>query len=244
MFDPDPSHDEARRALGLLGVMTDRCCFFDPFHEAPDVAEVRSCLRKILNHQHARALGHRPAAEVSWLLCGGRPDTALGSLPFAPSTGWPQGFYDLGAALPLSIVVLAELPETADTLALRLMGAGLTLRRAISDLQQTPPGAVRDALVRRVVELHHDRRAHGTRAPEDEMSSRGHCPLSRNSNAAAAPRARCSRSFASSSVAFTARSPPPNATPSTNTSITSASRPSTPRSTSTPPRSKRGSPAA
>ncbi|MBP6829281.1 MAG: hypothetical protein KA978_00780 [Deltaproteobacteria bacterium] len=168
MFDPDPSHDAARRALGLLGVMTDRCCFFDPFHEAPDVAEVRSCLRKILNHQHARALGHRPAAEVSWLLCGGRPDSALGAMPFAPSTGWPQGFYDLGAALPLSIVVLSELPETADTLALRLMGAGLTLRRAISDLQQTPPGAVRDALVRRVVELHHDRRAHGTRAPEDE----------------------------------------------------------------------------
>jgi hypothetical protein len=168
MFDPDPSHNAARRALGLLGVMTDRCCFFDPFHEAPDVAEVRSCLRKILNHQHARALGHRPAAEVSWLLCGGRPDSALGAMPFAPSTGWPRGFYDLGAALPLSIVVLSELPETADTLALRLMGAGLTLRRAISDLQQTPPGAVRDALVRRVVELHHDREVRDPHAPEYE----------------------------------------------------------------------------
>jgi hypothetical protein len=167
MFDPDPSHDEARHALGLLGAMTDRCCFFDPFHEAPDIAEVRSCLRKLLNHQHARALGHRPAAEVSWLLCGGRPNTALGAMPFAPSAAWPHGFYDLGAALPLSIVVLSELPETADTLALRLMGAGLTLRRAILDLQQTPPGAVRDALVRRVVELHHDRRASDPRGPDE-----------------------------------------------------------------------------
>lgn len=78
----------------------------------------------------------------------------------APMVGWPRGFYDLGPAVPVSIVVLAELGEAADTLALRLMGAGLTWRRGLVDLQRTAPGEVRDALVRRVVELHHDRRAH------------------------------------------------------------------------------------
>jgi hypothetical protein len=72
------------------------------------------------------------------------------------------------AALPLVVVVLSELPETRDTLALRLMGAGLTLRRAISDLQQTPPGPTRDALVRRVVELHHERGVGNPWAPADE----------------------------------------------------------------------------
>ena len=130
--------------------------------------QVRGCLRKLLNHQHARSLGHRPAAEVSWLLCGGRPDAALASLRFVPSASWPRGFYELGSALPLVVVVLSELPETRDTLALRLMGAGLTLRRAISDLQQTPPGATRDALVRRVVELHHERGVGNPWAPADE----------------------------------------------------------------------------
>jgi len=168
MFEPDPSRDAARRALGLVGEMTARCCLLDPFHEAPDVAQVRGCLRKLLNHQHARSLGQRPSAEVSWLLCGGRPDAALASLRFAPSPGWPRGFYDLGPAMPLVIVVLSELPATPDTLALRLMGAGLTLRRAITDLQGTPPGPVRDALVRRVVELHHDREVRDPHAPEDE----------------------------------------------------------------------------
>ena len=123
MFEPDPSHDTHRRALGLLGAMTERCCFFDPFHEAPDVSQVRNCLRKLLNHHQARALGHRRTAEISWLLCGGRPNSALSSLRFTPSPSWPRGFYDLGVALPLSIVVLSELPETSDTLAFRMMGA-------------------------------------------------------------------------------------------------------------------------
>jgi hypothetical protein len=168
MFEPDPSRDAARRALGLVGDMTARCCLFDPFHEAPDVAQVRACLRKLLNHRHARSLGLHPAAEVSWLPCGGRPDAALAALRFTPSPGWPSGFYDLGPALPLVIVVLAELPETPDTLALRLMGAGPTLRRAITDLQGTPAGPVRDALVRRVAELHHDRGVRDPDAPEDE----------------------------------------------------------------------------
>ena len=89
MFEPDPSHDTHRRALGLLGAMTERCCFFDPFHEAPDVTQVRNCLRKLLNHQQAGALGHRRTAEISWLLCGGRPNSALQSLRFTPSPSWP-----------------------------------------------------------------------------------------------------------------------------------------------------------
>ena len=100
--------------------------------------------------------------------CGGRPDSALAALPFVTSVGWPRGFYDLGVALPLSIVVLSELPETSDTLALRMMGAGLTLRRALLDLRETPPSGERDALVRRVVELQHDRSARGVWSPQDE----------------------------------------------------------------------------
>ena len=148
--------------------MTERCCFFDPFHEAPDVTQVRNCLRKLLNHHHARALGHRPTAEISWLLCGGRPNSALQSLRFTPSPSWPRGFYDLGVALPLSIVVLSELPETSDTLALRLMGAGLTLRRALVDLHEMPSSTLLDALVRRVIEFQHDRSAGGVWSPQDE----------------------------------------------------------------------------
>ena len=65
-------------------------------------------------------------------------------------------------------MVLSELPETSDTLALRLMGAGLTLRRALVDLHEMPSSTLLDALVRRVIEFQHDRSAGGVWSPQDE----------------------------------------------------------------------------
>jgi hypothetical protein len=133
-FVPDPSRDAERRALGLLGRMTDTVVLLEAFHEAPDVEEVRACLRKILNHLHARSLSARDGAARCWLLCGGRPEGALRAFRAAPSPDWPRGFYDLGAGLPLSLVVLSELDATDDTLPLRLMGAGATLSAALRAL--------------------------------------------------------------------------------------------------------------
>jgi hypothetical protein len=166
-FEPDTDQDEARRALGLLGRMSDRSCFFEAFHEAPDVAEVTACLRKLLNHRHARALANRSPAERAWLLCGGRPDAALRAFRATPSEGWERGIYDLGEAMPISLVVLSELPETQDTLPLRLMGAGKTLRRSVAALRESPPGEVRDALLLRMVERHIERRARGVLTPDE-----------------------------------------------------------------------------
>ncbi len=172
LFEPDPAYDALRLSLGLLGLMTMVCCLFEPFHEAPSLADVVACLRKLLNHRHARSLPRRVAAERSWLLCAGRPDRALAVLRMQPSAEWPRGFYDLGAGLPLVVVVLSELDATADTLGLRLLGTGATLRRALEDLAATPPGEVRDALVQLVVERHIHRRARGVAtesAEEDEV---------------------------------------------------------------------------
>ena len=115
--------------------MTDTAVWFEPFHEAPAVDDVVACLRKVLNHRHARTPSRRDGAERSWLRCAGRPDTAIGALRAAPSDGWPRGFYDLGGALPLSLVVLSELDDGDDTLPLRLMGTGPTLRAALHALR-------------------------------------------------------------------------------------------------------------
>lgn len=180
-FVPDPAQEAARRSLGTLGRMTEVSCLLEPQREAPGPAEVGECLRKLLNHRHARALGKRAAAERSWLLCGGRPDRALREMRFRPSFGWPPGFHDLGEALPLIIVVLSELERTADTLALRLMGAGSTLRAALHDLGNTPPGAVCDALVKLVIEQHIRRRAGDAVDPtpqdEEEREIMRHLPF-------------------------------------------------------------------
>ncbi len=135
LFVPDPVRTAARRSLGLLGRMTDAACLFEPFHEAPSLDDVTECLRKLLNHRHARSLKHTHVAERSWLLCAGRPDDALASLRARSMPRWPRGFYELSPALPLSIVVLSELPDDDDTLALRLMGAGETFGAALHELR-------------------------------------------------------------------------------------------------------------
>jgi len=70
-----------------------------------------------------------------------------------PMRGWPRGYYVMCEALPLSAVVLSELVVTPETLSLRLMGAGTTLRRALAELERVPVGPPRDALVRPVAQL-------------------------------------------------------------------------------------------
>ncbi len=125
----DPAKVTARHALGLLGRMTESATLFEAFHDAPSLAEVLRCLRKLLNAAHTEG------DTQMWLLCAGRPDDALARLDARPSAHWPRGFYALAPALPLRLVVLAELPTDDDTLTLRLMGAGATLRAALADLR-------------------------------------------------------------------------------------------------------------
>jgi hypothetical protein len=132
-FAPSPKHILARHALGLLGRMTDAPCLFEPFYGAPSYDEVQACLRKLLNAMHAGVLTPSRAVECAWLLCGGRPDTALARFDALPMRGWPAGFYTLRGS-PLVVVVLSELPLTDDSVALRLMGAGATMKRAFDDL--------------------------------------------------------------------------------------------------------------
>jgi hypothetical protein len=133
-FAPSPEHTSTRRSLGILGLMTEVAALFEPFSWAPSIDEVQGCLRKLLNAQHAGALNPSRVVERMWLLCAGRPDAALAHFDTMPMAGWPSGFYAL-RGLPLVIVVLAELPRTDDTVALRLMGAITTRKGAYADLR-------------------------------------------------------------------------------------------------------------
>jgi hypothetical protein len=154
-FAPSLKHTATRRSLGILGLMTEVAALYEPFSWAPSIAEVQRCLRKLLNAQHAGTLTPSRAVERMWLLCAGRPDAALAHFEAVPMAGWPPGFYAL-RGLPLVIVVLAELPRTDDTVALRLMGALTTRRGAYADLRAhlatVPRGAkLLEAVVRDMV---------------------------------------------------------------------------------------------
>ena len=112
----------------------------------------------------------RGGAERSWLLCAGRPDGALVAFRAAPSAGWPRGFYDLGEALPLGLVVLSELDDSDDTLPLRLMGAGATLKAALYALSARQEVIPRGrSLNNTVVQVFMSARRRGLQFTEDLM---------------------------------------------------------------------------
>ncbi len=143
-FDPDgdPERTKRRRALGLLGRITETLCLLEHFHQAPSLARVKGCLRKTLNlpHDHPSRRPEGVQVEVmGWMFCAGRPDDALATMKALRLTDWPAGVYEL-PGLPLRFVVLAELPETDDTLAMRQLGErfglvaeGLALLKLMND---------------------------------------------------------------------------------------------------------------
>lgn len=78
----------------------------------------------------------RPA--TPGVLSPGRPEEAMADFELRPVPGWPPGFYCGARALHLWLVVIAELPETADTRLLRLLGASKTRRKALQEINALP----------------------------------------------------------------------------------------------------------
>jgi hypothetical protein len=153
LFTPDPARRAALTAVGLLGRLATGVCLFEPFHRTPDARALRGCLRKLLAFEHEAALrGPAPSGLLSdveamlWVLSAGRPTAAMRELGFKAARGYPRGVYTTVPGLRLGIVVLSELPATRDTLLLRLMGAGKTLKRAVAELARLPEDALERAL--------------------------------------------------------------------------------------------------
>jgi hypothetical protein len=141
-FVPHAGH--ARRVLaplGLLGRIGWKSCTLEPYHRTPSGDQAADCIAK--HRFFCRELARReprPALPTQWLISSGRPSTALAGLGFHPSR-WGPGIYDGPPLTRTRIVVVSELPRTRDTLLVRLMGAGRTLRSAITDVRALPHDA-------------------------------------------------------------------------------------------------------
>lgn len=132
---------EAVPYLGLLRRMTERHCMLEPFSSSPGIEAIDADLRKQLNLHHRLRKDRRDdklGKPLLWVLSPGRPDDALDGFGLLPALDWPAGFYCAARALHLWLVVLAELPETAETRLLRLLGAAKTRRRALLEISELP----------------------------------------------------------------------------------------------------------
>lgn len=142
----EPRGDGAREPrLGLV----DRMAALGPgmmeyYSRTPSCARVDTCFRKRLDYAHERTLSARrrscqtsPAPRL-WILSTGRPRRVLDVYEARPMDGWPDGLWQTRAQERLHFVVLRDLPETPDTLLLRLLGRGRTVQRALQELSALP----------------------------------------------------------------------------------------------------------
>jgi hypothetical protein len=147
-FEPQPGHAAERARMGPLGRISEDACMLEPFHGTPGLREVRACIRKQYNLAHWQEQEGRPeAAELPfprlWILSTGRPESVLSGYEMRRMDGdvWLPGFWQAAANHALHVVVLRDLPETRDTLLLRLLGAGVTFARAAMELGALPEDA-------------------------------------------------------------------------------------------------------
>jgi hypothetical protein len=88
-----------------------------------------------------------PPLPIQWVISSGRPDAGIKGLAFGPIPGGLPGIYESPPLHYTRLVVVSELPVTRDTLLVRLLGAGSTLRQAIAELQALPAEAAERRLV-------------------------------------------------------------------------------------------------
>jgi hypothetical protein len=138
-FLPDAARvQEVMAPLGLLGRIGSTSCTLEAYHCTPSDELVADALAK--HRFFCRELARRkpcPPRPMQWILSSGRPSAALAGLGFCGSR-WGSGIYDGPPLWRTRIVAINELPRTRDTLLVRLMGAGRTLKRAIADVQTLP----------------------------------------------------------------------------------------------------------
>jgi hypothetical protein len=114
-------------------------------------------LDDVMKHRFfCRELARRtpqPPAPRQWILSSGKPSSAIAGLRFRPSR-LGKGIYDGPPLTRTTIIAINELPRTQDTLLVRILGAGRTLRQAIADLRALPKDdPMRRLAVRILVQL-------------------------------------------------------------------------------------------
>lgn len=134
------------QVLGLLGRFAEHPAILEPFRNPASTDEICDCILKLLEvkgglRREAKANKTKLQEEKIpklWILTPTASPTILSSFNVNQKEGWLSGVYFLGDALRTAIVAIHQLPETPETLWLRLLGRGSTQEQAIVELQALP----------------------------------------------------------------------------------------------------------
>ena len=141
-FVPNPQVTSVN-GLGLLGRLIKTPCLLEPYRNSPKSSEIRDCLLKLFLTQsefqrQAKRDDIRGGEVVLprlWVLASSASEKLLqGFSTHTDEQNWGSGIYFFGDFFCAAIIVINQLPETQETLWLRLLGKGQTQQRAIDEL--------------------------------------------------------------------------------------------------------------
>ena len=142
-FIPGTAIPEYSATLGLLGKMASTTAIFEPFRNPVSVGEVISCMGKLwdlrgeLERQARRENTQYDDTKLPrlWILTPTASKPLLEGFGAIPNPeNWVKGVYFLPTHLKSAIVVIHQLPETPETMWLRILGKGGVQQRAIAEL--------------------------------------------------------------------------------------------------------------
>jgi hypothetical protein len=146
LFTPSKQQSSNLQVLGLLGRFAKHPAIIEPFRNPASTDEICDCILKLLE---VKALVRREAkanktklqeSEIPklWVLTPTVSETRLSSFGTIQKEGWLSGVHFLPDALRTVIVAIHQLPQTPETLWLRLLGRGSVQSQAIVELQALP----------------------------------------------------------------------------------------------------------
>ncbi|MCT7982066.1 hypothetical protein NG796_02030 [Laspinema sp. A4] len=147
IFSPASDHPPEVAILGLLGRLATTVAIFEPFRNAVQPGEIRSCLSKLFelynefDRQANRENTRLNEAQLPhlWILSPTVSTAVLsGFKAELDLETWGEGIYFLGKSFKTGIVVIHQLPKTPETLWLRMLGKGQVQKQAITELRELP----------------------------------------------------------------------------------------------------------
>ncbi|NJN11374.1 MAG: DUF4351 domain-containing protein [Richelia sp. RM2_1_2] len=147
LFTPDSQQTYDLQLLGVLGRFAEYPAILEPFRNAAPADEICDCIIKVLEvkakmRREAKANNTKLQEEKVpklWVLTPTASQTVLSGFNVKQKEGWLPGIYYLGDNLRSAVVAIHQLPQTSETLWLRLLGRGRVQEQAIEELQQLPP---------------------------------------------------------------------------------------------------------
>ena len=144
LFIPSPQPTQSLDILGILGRMVTNYAIFEPFRNAVTKSDIRSCMGKLfdihadIERQSNRNNNRINEAELPrlWIFSPTASAELLASFnTTVDEENWVKGIYFLGEGLKTIIIAIHQLPNTPETLFLRILGKGKVQRQAVEGLE-------------------------------------------------------------------------------------------------------------